>query len=174
MATSRALLALLDAGPRHGYDLKRSHDEWFAGLKPLAFGQVYATLGRLERDGLVQVAHTETGDGPERTVYELTPSGREALRTWLEEPVDPGIANADELQRKVLSTYRMEGDVAGLIARQRTEHLRRMRELQDGPSPLAATLSADHARLVLDAELRWLELAADRLAAVRVARGEER
>ncbi len=89
MATGDALLALLLPGPRHGYDLKRTHDEWFAGMRPLAYGQVYSTLSRLQRDGLVQVAHTETGDGPERVVYELTVPGRERVTGWLADPVDP-------------------------------------------------------------------------------------
>ena len=167
MATNRVLLALLADGPRHGYDLKRTHDEWFAGLRSLAFGQVYATLARLQRDGLIEVAHTEAGEGPERTVYELTTSGREALRTWLEDPVDPGPATAEELQRKILSAFQLKDDVDGLIGRQRTVHLRRMRELSGGTGPLAATLSADHGRRMLDAELRWLDLAAERLRAPR-------
>jgi DNA-binding PadR family transcriptional regulator len=171
MATNRVLLALLDAGPRHGYDLKRTHDEWFRGLRPLAFGQVYATLARLQRDGLVEVAHTEGGDGPDRTVYELTGAGRGALRSWLEEPVEPGAATADELQRKVLTAHQLKEDVGGLITRQRTAHLRRMRELSSPPPDLAATLAADHARMLLDAELRWLDLAADRLAGPRRTAG---
>ena len=165
MTMNRVLLALLDAGPRHGYDLKRTHDEWFSGMRVLAYGQVYSTLGRLQRDGLVQVAHTEGGEGPERIVYELTAAGRDVLRSWLEEPVEPGAASAEELQQKVLTAHQLKDDVGELIARQRTAHLRRMRELSSPPAELAATLSADHARMLLDAELRWLDLAADRLAA---------
>ena len=58
MATNEVLLALLRIGPAHGYDLKRDHDAWFPDARPLAFGQVYATLGRLERGGLVEVLET--------------------------------------------------------------------------------------------------------------------
>jgi DNA-binding PadR family transcriptional regulator len=172
MATGDALLALLLPGPRHGYDLKRAYDDWFAGLRPLAFGQVYSTLSRLQRDGLVQIAHTESGDGPERVVYEVTPAGREQAQAWLAEPVEPGLPPAEELIRKTLSAYRLNADPAGLMARQRALHLRAIRALEPGPgggpvqnSPLglATALLADHARLHLDADLRWLEIAADRI-----------
>jgi DNA-binding PadR family transcriptional regulator len=164
MATGDALLALLLTGPRHGYDLKRSYDDWFAGLRPLAFGQVYATLSRLQRDDLVQVAHTETGEGPERVVYELTDRGRGQARQWLADPVEPIGTPADELVRKILAAQRLQADPDGLLSRQRTEHLRRMRSLDAG-GELAPALLADHARLHLDADLRWLEIAAERFAA---------
>src|SRR3954465_5792792 len=66
MSTAHALLGLLEPAPRHGYDLKRLFDRYFAPDRPLAFGQVYATLGRLERDGRVVVASVEQDEGPER------------------------------------------------------------------------------------------------------------
>jgi DNA-binding PadR family transcriptional regulator len=171
MATGEALLALLLRGPRHGYDLKRAHDDWFAGMRPLAFGQVYSTLSRLQRDGLVQIAHTETGDGPERVVYELTAPGQERIREWLTEPVDPSGSHAEELIRKTLAAYRLDADPGGLMARQRATHLRAIRALEPGDSTsqasteLAPALLVDHARLHLDADLRWLEIAADRVRA---------
>ena len=66
MATNEVVLALLRDGPAHGYDIKRDHDAWFPDTRPLAFGQVYATLGRLERSGLVEVLETRTEAGPSR------------------------------------------------------------------------------------------------------------
>jgi DNA-binding PadR family transcriptional regulator len=166
MATPDALLALLAGGPRHGYDLKRAHDAWYAGLRPLAFGQVYATLARLERDGLVGVAHTESGGGPERVVYELTPQGRARLDAWLTEPAEPGVAGADELIRKTLAAYHLRADVNGVVARQRATHLRRLRALQEAAAPdgdLGSSMATDHTLLHLDADLRWLDLAAERM-----------
>jgi DNA-binding PadR family transcriptional regulator len=166
MATPDALLALLVPGPRHGYDLMRAHDTWNAGLRPLAFGQVYSTLARLERDGMVGVAHTESGGGPERVVYELTPQGRERLDAWLAEPAEPGVTGAEELIRKTLAAYHLGTDVAEVVARQRATHLRRLRALQEAAGSdgdIGAAKATDHTLLHLDADLRWLDLAADRM-----------
>jgi len=165
MGTTDVVLALLARGPAHGYDLKRGHDAWFDQGKPLAFGQVYATLARLERDGLVAVAHTEAGGGPDRTVYEITPAGRARLEAWVAEPVEPAAPGADELIRKAVAAVRLGLDPAGFVARQRAAHLRRMRALEDTLVTDPTTrLVVEHAVLHLDADLRWLELAAQRLA----------
>ena len=69
-------MGLLSRGPQHGYDLKRHHDELLPAARPMAFGQVYAALGRLAGKGLVAEAAVEQGSGPERVVYELTDAGR--------------------------------------------------------------------------------------------------
>lgn len=165
MATSDVLLALLQPGPSHGYDLKRAHDQWFDRGRPLAFGQVYATLARLERDGLVAVAHTESGDGPERTVYEVTDAGRARLEAWMGEPVEPAQPGGEELIRKTVAALRLGLDPAGFLARQRTGHLRRMHALEGAvPADPIAALVHDYALAHLDADLRWLDVAAARLA----------
>ena len=78
------LLGLLEEGPRHGYDLKHSYDRLFAPGKPLKFGQVYATLGRLERDGLVASVSEEPGKGPDRKLFAITDDGVTDLDTWLQ------------------------------------------------------------------------------------------
>ena len=76
MSTAHVLLGLLASGPMHGYELKRSHDQRLPRAKPLAFGQVYATLGRLQRDGLVTTAGQDQEGGPERTSFgPITPRG---------------------------------------------------------------------------------------------------
>jgi len=166
VSTSDVLLALLVGGPSHGYDLKRCHDTWFDQAKPLAFGQVYATLARLERDGLVAIAHTEAGSGPERTIYELTPGGRERVDAWIGTPAEPAPPGADELIRKTVAAIRLGLDPAGFVARQRAAHLRRMHALADvAPSDLMASLVREHAIAHLDADLRWLAAAAEQLSA---------
>src|ERR1700704_4220820 len=71
-----ALLALLGREPSHGYDLKRDYDAYFGRGKPLPFGQVYATLGRLARDGKVTAGEGEQGAGPDRKRYTITQSGK--------------------------------------------------------------------------------------------------
>ncbi len=66
MSVPLALLGLLEREPSHGYDLKRDYDTFFGRAKPLPFGQVYATLGRLARDGKIIAAEAEPGAGPDR------------------------------------------------------------------------------------------------------------
>src|SRR6202051_1857553 len=84
-----ALLGLLDREPSHGYDLKRDYDTFFGRGKPLPFGQVYATLARLARDGKIIAAETEPGAGPDRKRYIITEDGVSEVEAWLAEPVDP-------------------------------------------------------------------------------------
>src|SRR5687767_4320507 len=96
MSTAHVLLGLLAGGPRHGYDLKRAHDERLPQAKPLAFGQVYATLGGLERDGFVEQPGQDQESGAERTSYVLTEAGRTRLDEWLTEvePPAPHVTSA--------------------------------------------------------------------------------
>ncbi len=83
------LLGLLDREPSHGYDLKRDYDAFFGRDKPLPFGQVYATLGRLARDGKVTAGASEPGEGPDRKRYTITDAGRSEVEGWLAEPAAP-------------------------------------------------------------------------------------
>ena len=69
MSTSETLLALVEPEPTHGYTLKHQYDRWFGRKRPLAFGQVYSTLSRLERNGLVRQSVVEAGQGPERRLF---------------------------------------------------------------------------------------------------------
>lgn len=82
MTVPLALLGLLEREPSHGYDLKRDYDTFFGRGKPLPFGQVYSTLGRLARDGKV-TGQSEPGDGPDRKRYAITPwAGRRSPHGW--------------------------------------------------------------------------------------------
>ena len=85
MAIGTTFLGLLEGGPRHGYDLKRAYDERFGADRPLSYGQVYATLARLLKNGLVEVDGVEPGAGPERKRYAIT-DGRRDRRRALAEP----------------------------------------------------------------------------------------
>ena len=84
-----ALLGLLDREPSHGYDLKRDYDVYFGRGRPLPFGQVYATLARLARDGKAIVGEAEPGAGPDRKRYTITETGRSEVEAWLGEPIPP-------------------------------------------------------------------------------------
>ncbi|WP_138758795.1 PadR family transcriptional regulator [Modestobacter altitudinis] len=165
MSLTELHLALLAGAPRHGYDIKQEHDAWFPDSRPLPFGQVYATLARLQRDGLAEVVETRVDGGPERTVYALTDAGDERLRAWLTEPAPPTGTGAEEIVRKTIAALHTGIDVQGHVARQRAVHLRRMRELGQvppGASP-AERLVREHLIAHLDADLRWLDLATDLL-----------
>jgi DNA-binding PadR family transcriptional regulator len=167
MSTSEVVLAVLRRGPAHGYDVKRDHDTWFPDARPLAYGQVYATLSRLERDGLVEVVETRVDGGPERTVYAMTDAGDALLTAWLEEPAPVGGSGAEEIVRKTVAALRTGDDPRPFLAAQRTAHLRRMRELADLPlgTDPGERLARDHLVAHLDADLRWLERAVERFPA---------
>src|SRR5947208_15504267 len=82
-----ALLGLLAKESRHGYDLKRAFERLLGGTWPINIGQIYTTLTRLERDGLVTAETVTQTSVPDRKVYSLTPAGHDALAEWLAQPV---------------------------------------------------------------------------------------
>ncbi|GAA4063505.1 PadR family transcriptional regulator [Nonomuraea soli] len=162
MSIAHVLLGLLAEGPKHGYELKKGHDERLPGNRPLAYGQVYATLQRLERDGLAEVAETQREGGPERTVYAVTEAGRAELSRWLEETEPP----VPYISSPLFARVAVAGERAdGYLVRQRAAHLARMRELtaEKGAGTPAQVLAADFALQHLDADLRWIETALARL-----------
>ena len=165
MSTAFTLLGLLEPAPSYGYELKRSFDARFGNDKPLPFGQVYATLGRLARDGRAIVVGTEAGEGPERKRYAITDQGVTTLERWLAEPETPEPHLQTVLFAKVVLALRSGRDAHRILETQRVAHLARMRELTDRRrrSPLNRSLLADYALFHLEADLRWLELTAARL-----------
>ncbi|MCF3135656.1 PadR family transcriptional regulator [Streptomyces olivochromogenes] len=167
MSTRHILLGLLKAGPSHGYDLKRRHDERFPQARPLAYGQVYTTLQRLVRDGLAEVDGTDADGGPERTLYRSTQAGAHELARWAGEIAAPAPFVANEIFAKVVVSILADGDPAAYLRAQRAAHMERMRELtavKTAPhSDLATVLSADYALNHLDADLRWINTTAARL-----------
>src|SRR3954452_5272736 len=88
MSVPLTLLGLLEREPSHGYDLKRDYDAFFGRGRPLPFGQLYATLGRLARDGKVVVGETEAGGAPARKRYVIPDRGAREFGAWLREPVE--------------------------------------------------------------------------------------
>src|ERR1700685_2376148 len=89
MSVPIALLGLLEREPSHGYELNRDYDPYFVRGKALPFGQVYATLSRLARDGKVLPGEVEPGAGPDRKRYAITAVGRSEVDTWLVTPIAP-------------------------------------------------------------------------------------
>jgi DNA-binding PadR family transcriptional regulator len=161
-----ALLGLLEREPSHGYELKRDYDAYFARGKPLPFGQVYATLGRLARDGKVIAGEAEPGGGPDRKRYVITEQGATEVETWLSEPVEPEPHLQTVLFVKVVLALILGRDAETYLDTQRAAHLQRMRELTDvkRTSGIVDALLADYGLFHLEADLRWIDLTAARLS----------
>jgi DNA-binding PadR family transcriptional regulator len=165
MSVPHTLLGLLEVQPRHGYDLKRAYDAHFGHDRPLKPGQVYATLGRLERDGFVVVSGTDREGGPDRTTYAVTEDGVTDLDRWFSEPEGPAAYLQPVLFAKVVLALQSGRDAKHVLDAQRAEHLVAMRELtaRKRDADLDRVLALDFALFHLEADLRWLEHTAARL-----------
>ncbi|GIF62410.1 PadR family transcriptional regulator [Asanoa ishikariensis] len=170
MSVPLTLLGLLEREPSHGYDLKRDYDTFFGRGKPLPFGQVYATLARLARDGKVVIA-TEPGDGPERKRYIITETGASEVDSWLVEPIEPEPHLQTVLFAKVVLAIMLGRPAEEYLDTQRHAHLARMRELTEVKrgGNLIDALLADHGLFHLEADLRWIDTTVARLDALTKA-----
>jgi DNA-binding PadR family transcriptional regulator len=159
------LLGLLEREPSHGYDLKRDYDAFFGRGKSLPFGQVYATLARLARDGKVIAGEAEPGGGPDRKRYVITEQGAIEVQAWLSEPVEPEPHLQTVLFAKVVLALMLERPAQQYLDTQRAAHLQRMRELTEikRTGGMVDALLADHGLFHLEADLRWIELTTARL-----------
>ena len=159
------LLGLLERAPSHGYDLKRDYDSYFGRDRPLRFGQVYATLGRLARDGKVVISEVAPGEGPDRKRYVITERGATEVGSWLAEPVEPEPHRQSVLFAKVVLALMLDRPAERYLDAQRSAHLQRMRELTETKrtAGLVDALLADHGLFHLEADLRWIDLTAARL-----------
>ena len=168
MTVPLTLLGLLEREPSHGYDLKRDYDAFFGRGKPLSFGQVYNTLGRLARDGKVVVGEVGPGEGPDRKRYIITERGATEVDAWLAEPVEPEPHLQTTLFAKVTLALMLGRPAEAYLDTQRAAHLKRMRELTEikRGGELVDALLADHGLFHLEADLRWIELTAARLDAL--------
>ncbi|GAA2637626.1 helix-turn-helix transcriptional regulator [Dactylosporangium fulvum] len=161
MSVKFALLALFADGPRYGYQLRTEFEERTGGTWPINVGQVYTTLERLERDGLVAAEGTNA-EG--RAVYAITEAGRTALDGWFSAPVTDTDRPRSELAIKLLMAATTPGiDVAAVVQRQRTESLRMMRDYTtlrrdaDAADDVAGVLLLDSVVFALEGEVRWLD-----------------
>src|SRR5882724_6062573 len=154
------LLGLLEREPSHGYDLKRDYDHLFGRDKPLSFGQVYATLARLARDGKVVMSEVGPGEGPDRKRYIITELGATEVETWLTEPVAAEPHLQTVLFAKVVLALMLGRPAEGYLDTQRGAHLQRMRELTEikRTGSMVDALLADHGLFHLEADLRWIDL----------------
>ena len=159
------LLALLAGEASHGYQLRA---RLALALGPLAGalndGQVYVTLGRLEKAGLLSSRRVGQTDRPDRKVYELTPAGRERVAEWLEDTSWPKPAPAEFHLKLVAAAAAGLADPVGIVDRQRRELLVGLRQAQRAalaePEGSVAALLLEGVVLRLQADLRWLEACA--------------
>jgi len=158
------LLGLLSRGPAHGYALRAEFEAATGATWPLNIGQVYSTLARLERDGLISTKD-ETDDaeaGLERRRYHLTVSGLEELRRWFATPVPRDAPPRSELVVKVILALMLpEVDARRVLDVQRAASMRSLQVLTQlrgsASSDMATSLAADAAIFGAEAEIRWLE-----------------
>lgn len=169
MSVPYALLGLLEAEPRHGYDLKRLFDRYFAPTHPVAFAQVYSTLGRLERHGRIRVDSIERAEGPDRRRFAITPAGVSELQGWLDRPLEQEPQIQVPLFTKVVVAILSGRPVEPLVDTERHAHLERMRQLTGlrRTASLPVALLADNELFHLEADLRWLDLTAARVDELR-------
>ena len=115
MSVRHAMLALLSEGPKYGLRLREEFEARTGEIWPLNVGQVYTTLQRLERDGLVESDGDSDSDGPQKA-YRITGAGAKELDTWLRTPPDLSAPPRDELVMKVLVALKVPGaDVPEII-----------------------------------------------------------
>jgi DNA-binding PadR family transcriptional regulator len=160
------VLGLLADGPLHGYEVKTRFEAMFGGTWDVNIGQVYTTLQRLERDGLIEPAG-ERGDRG-RQAYALTRPGAQLLQTWISEPESGPQQLRDAIFVKLLLSQRLgDGHRPELLHRQRRVYLQRLKDLTALEKRARAEGRDDLVLLVrggvlhTEADLRWVdELAA--------------
>lgn len=169
MSIQHALLGLLSTGPKYGHQLRVEFEERTGDVWPLNVGQVYTTLQRLERDGLV---HSDGDlDGPRKT-YRLTKEGEHELDQWLHTPPDLTAPPRDELVIKVLVALQIPGvDVREILQSHRRHVLELMQQWtrlkeDEAGSDVAIALVTDAELFRLDSVVRWLDSADGRIKRV--------
>jgi DNA-binding PadR family transcriptional regulator len=167
MSVRHALLALLSEGPKYGLQLRQEFEARTGEVWPLNVGQVYTTVGRLERDGLVESDDTEE-PGPQKG-FRITADGRAELAAWLATPPADEVPPRDELVIKVLVALRVPGvDVAAILQAHRRHLIQTMGrytrlKADADESDLGLLLVADAEIFRLEAIVRWLDAADARL-----------
>lgn len=167
MSVRHALLALLSEGPKYGLQLRQEFEARTGEVWPLNVGQVYTTLQRLERDGLVESDEPES-EGPQKG-FRITGEGADELAEWLRTPPDLSSPPRDELVIKVLVALRMPGvdvhEVIQVHRRYLVELMQQWTRLKEdeGQFDVGFALVVDAELFRLDSVVRWLDTADGRL-----------
>jgi DNA-binding PadR family transcriptional regulator len=167
MSVRHALLALLSAGPKYGFQLRQEFEASTGDVWPLNVGQVYSTLQRLEHSGQIE-SDGSAADSPQKS-FRITSEGRKELDHWLRTPPDMTSPPRDELVIKVLSAMRVpEVDVRDVIQVHRRyliELMQMWTRLKEDEAEFDLTLAlvVDAELFRLDSVIRWLDAADGRL-----------
>lgn len=162
MSLKFGVLGLLKGEPLHGYEVKNRFEAMLGGTWEVNIGQIYTTLQRLERDGLVRPVGARGDRG--KLVYELSPDGQKALDQWLAQPDSGPQQLHEEIYVKLLLATRIaNGDLQPMLARQKRAYLQRLRDLnrleerarRDGRMDLARLVRG--ALLHTEADLKWMD-----------------
>ncbi|MBU4465440.1 MAG: PadR family transcriptional regulator [Actinobacteria bacterium] len=164
MSVRMSLLTILDQGPSYGYRLRTEFERRTGSTWPLNVGQIYNTLERLERDGLVARGST---DEHGHVFYDITDAGSAEVRAWLRSPMERSQGARDELAMKIAIAATMPGvEASDVLQSQRTASLHHLQELRratyagadrDGAEELAWSLVVDAMIFQVEAEVRWLD-----------------
>jgi DNA-binding PadR family transcriptional regulator len=161
MSVRHALLALLSEGPKYGLQLREEFEARTGEVWPLNVGQVYTTLQRLERDGLVE--SDDSGSEGAQKGFRITEAGRQELAGWLRTPSDVASPPRDELVMKILVALRVPGtDVQEVIQVHRRYLVELMQQWTrikeaEAEADLSLALVVDAELFRLDAVVRWLD-----------------
>ncbi|MGH2521190.1 MAG: PadR family transcriptional regulator [Anaerolineales bacterium] len=175
MSVRNALLGLLAQRPRHGYELHAAFEAVVGGeenwdVKP---AQIYTTLTRLEKDGLVEEEGVEQGSGPEKRIYAITPEGYAALAEWFAAGVERDHQRDEFYLKLMIGLLSGESNPRKVIQTQRSKLYRDLHDLTaqrnktDPKTALAQILLFDKAIMHVEADLRWLDMVEARLEDVK-------
>jgi DNA-binding PadR family transcriptional regulator len=166
MSLKFGVLGLLAEHALHGYEVKTRYEALFGDAWELNIGQVYTTLQRLERDGLVTAVGDRGDRGKQR--YGLTDAGKTALEEWLHEPAEETQQLRQDIYLKLLLISRLaNGNLEGLLARQRRVYLQRLKDLgemerrarREGRGDLVLLIQG--AVFHTEADLKWIDVCAE-------------
>jgi DNA-binding PadR family transcriptional regulator len=169
MSIKYAILGILSEGDLHGYELKADFDAKVGEFWSLNFGQIYSTLDRLEKDGLVSHDRQAQDKRPDRKIFSITQQGRTELSQWLSTPITKVRALRDEFFIKLVFMDKDNPDaILALIEKQKILHLRHMNRLTgrkvalktetDNRDALTTELLLDAGLFHAEADIRWLTL----------------
>jgi DNA-binding PadR family transcriptional regulator len=171
VSVRNAVLGLLVQRPRHGYDLRAAFEAVMGGaenwdVKP---AQIYSTVARLEKAGLIAEDRVDQDAGPEKRVYAITPAGRASLHEWFSTTVVREHERDEVFAKLMIGLASGAADPWHILGAQRTHLYRELHDITmrrtaaDPKREMAKILLLDQAAMHLEADLRWLDMAEARL-----------